>query len=94
MSEASIPKSDQIVVAALYKFVSLPDFEEIKPRLETVCTENSVLGTLLLAREGINGTVSAPRAGIVALMNFCGPIPGLPIWRPSIQLRQNRRLRG
>jgi UPF0176 protein len=70
MSEASIPQSDQIVVAALYKFVSLPDFEDIKPRLEAVCIENGVLGTLLLAKEGINGTVSAPRAGIVALMRF------------------------
>jgi len=85
MSEASIPQSDQIVVAALYKFVSLPDFEDIKPRLEAVCIENGVLGTLLLAKEGINGTVSAPRAGIVALMRFCGVIRVLRIWHPNIR---------
>lgn len=70
MTEASIPDTEQIVVAALYKFVSLPDFEDLKPALETVCFENGVLGTLLLAKEGINGTVSAPRVGIAALMNY------------------------
>lgn len=70
MLRDSIPQTDQIVVAALYKFVSLPDFEAIKPQLEQVCFSNGVLGTLLLATEGINGTVSGPRAGIVALMDF------------------------
>lgn len=70
MTSASIPESDQIVVAALYKFVSLPDFEAIKPRLEDVCVQNNILGTLLLAAEGINGTVSGPRPGIVAMMEF------------------------
>lgn len=70
MTQASIPQTDQIVVTALYKFVSLPDFEAIKPKLEKVCVDNKVMGTLLLAAEGINGTVSGPREGIVALMEF------------------------
>jgi UPF0176 protein len=70
MREASIPQTNEIVVAALYKFVSLPDFQELKLKLEEVCIQNGVLGTLLLASEGINGTVSASRLGMVALMNF------------------------
>ncbi len=70
MSRESIPHTEHILVAALYKFVALPDFEAIKPKLEAVCVDNAVLGTLLLAQEGINGTVSGPRAGIVTLMEF------------------------
>lgn len=70
MNAASIPNCDQWLVAALYQFVSLPDFEDIKPQLENVCKQNSVLGTLLLAQEGINGTVCGPRAGIVAMLEF------------------------
>lgn len=70
MNEASIPQTDDIVVAALYKFVNLPDYEAIKPQLDKLCIQQGVLGTILLAQEGINGTVSAPRAGIVALMRY------------------------
>lgn len=70
LNSSSIPQCDHWLVAALYKFVSLPDFEDIKPRLEEVCKANGVLGTLLLAKEGINGTVCGPREGIVAMMEF------------------------
>ncbi|MDX1668416.1 MAG: rhodanese-related sulfurtransferase [Limnobacter sp.] len=70
MNASSIPPSKQWLVAALYKFVSLPDFEDIKPELEAVCKQNGVFGTLLLAKEGINGTVCGPREGIVAMMEF------------------------
>lgn len=70
MTVDSIPSCDKWLVAALYKFVSLPDFEDIKPQLEEVCKVNGVLGTLLLAKEGINGTVCGPREGIVAMMQW------------------------
>ena len=70
MNEKTIPETDAVLVAALYKFVSLPDFQDIQPKLQEVCTQAGVLGTFLLAKEGINGTVSGSRAGIVALMNF------------------------
>ena len=48
----------QIVVAALYKFVKLPDYETLVPRLKDQCDQLGIKGTLLLAEEGINGTVS------------------------------------
>lgn len=60
----------QIVVAALYKFVKLPDYETLVPRLKTLCDELGIKGTLLLAEEGINGTVSGSRDGIDALRTF------------------------
>ncbi|MBX9804717.1 MAG: rhodanese-related sulfurtransferase [Alphaproteobacteria bacterium] len=56
------------VVAALYKFASLPDFEAIIPPLKAVCVANKVMGTLLLAEEGINGTIAGPRQGIDAVL--------------------------
>ena len=48
------------LVAALYKFVTLPGFEALPDPIHKVCDENGVKGTLLLASEGINGTVAAP----------------------------------
>ena len=54
------------VVCALYKFVTLDDYEAIREPLTQVMERNHVRGTLLLAREGINGTVSGSREGIDA----------------------------
>lgn len=58
------------VVAALYKFVSLPDYQTIAPRLKVRCDELGLKGTLLLAEEGINGTVSGSREAIDGLVAF------------------------
>lgn len=58
------------VVAALYKFVPLPDYKELQPVLLTLCKKNDIQGTLLLAEEGINGTVSGSREAIDTLLAF------------------------
>ena len=47
-------------VTALYKFVALEDFEALQPPLLAKCQSEGVMGTLLLAREGINGTIAGP----------------------------------
>lgn len=60
----------QIVIAALYKFVALPDFEELREPLQAFCVEQEIKGTLLLAHEGINGTVSGSRSAIDALLEY------------------------
>lgn len=52
------------VVAALYHFASQPDFAAKREFLRALCREQQVSGTLLLAEEGINGTIAGPRAGI------------------------------
>ncbi|AWL12015.1 UPF0176 protein [Saliniradius amylolyticus] len=58
----------QYVVCALYKFVTLDDFEALRqPLLETM-ESHGIKGTLLLAKEGINGTVSGSREGIDSLL--------------------------
>src|SRR5574343_97238 len=60
--------TDKIVVAALYKFVSLPDYQALREPLLQTLIDNGIKGTLLLAEEGINGTVSGTRAAIDALL--------------------------
>ena len=57
-----------IVVCALYRFVRLDDFRDLRDPLVTVMEKHGVSGTLLLAGEGINGTVAGTRAAIDALL--------------------------
>jgi len=60
----------QITVCALYKFVRLENFENLKPSLLATMEANEVKGTLLLAYEGINGTIAGPQAGIDNVLNY------------------------
>ena len=46
------------VVAALYKFAPLTGLPALQTALQKVCDDNGVCGTLLLAHEGINGTIA------------------------------------
>lgn len=59
-----------VVVAAMYRFVRLEDFEALRAPLHRVLLNNGVKGTLLIAREGINGTIAGPREGIDAVMDW------------------------
>ncbi|MEH8017764.1 rhodanese-related sulfurtransferase [Rheinheimera muenzenbergensis] len=55
------------VVAALYKFVQLSDYVSLRDALYDHMVANKVKGTLLLAEEGINGTICGPREGVDAV---------------------------
>jgi len=57
-----------ILVAALYKFVALPDYKDLQQPLLNICVESKVMGTLLLADEGINGTVAGSESGVKSLL--------------------------
>lgn len=59
-----------IVVCALYKFVTLDDYQALKQPLLTFMLEQDVRGTLLLAKEGINGTVAGTRSAVDALLDY------------------------
>lgn len=58
------------VVAALYKFVSLPDFAEKQEPLLSYCQSQGIKGTILLAAEGINGTIAGSRQGVDSVLAF------------------------
>lgn len=57
-------------VAALYQFVALPDFEALRGPLTDYCAARGIKGTLLLAREGINGTIAASPPAIDELISY------------------------
>lgn len=61
---------DRIVVAALYKFVRLDGYEALREPLLDKMLALDVRGTLLLAYEGINGTVSGARENVDALLGW------------------------
>lgn len=67
----------KIIIAALYKFAKLPDYQEMQPGLLDFCVRQGLYGTLLLAEEGVNGTVAGTRAGIDAMIAFLKADPRL-----------------
>ena len=66
-----------VVVAALYRFVHLPDFREMRGPLLETCRSNRLNGTLLLAEEGINGTLAGTRRGIDTVLDYLRQDPRL-----------------
>ncbi|WP_156823486.1 oxygen-dependent tRNA uridine(34) hydroxylase TrhO [Woodsholea maritima] len=63
-------------VAALYKFTPFANFEAYREPLLAVCEQAQTTGTLLLAHEGINGTIAGPRDGIDAVLDYIRALPG------------------
>ena len=49
---------NEILVAALYKFVEIDDLLSLQINLYEICEKNNIMGTILIANEGINGTIS------------------------------------
>jgi UPF0176 protein len=91
----------QYVTCAMYKFVALPHFESLRQPLLDVMNDNQIFGTLLLAAEGINGTVSSTREGIDKLLAWLDKQPGLenidskesydskiPFYRTKVKLKK------
>jgi UPF0176 protein len=85
----------------MYKFVALPHFESLRQPLLDTMNDNQVFGTLLLASEGINGTVSSTRKGIDNLLAWLDKQPGLenidskesydskiPFYRTKVKLKK------
>ncbi len=65
------------VVCALYKFVRLKSHELLRQPLLDLMLAESVRGTLLLASEGINGTIAGSRSGIDRVLDWLSQVPGL-----------------
>ncbi len=53
-----------IVISALYKFVALPNYKEMRDAIHDKMEAEGVRGTLLLAAEGVNGTIAGTRVGM------------------------------
>ncbi|MBX5191561.1 rhodanese-related sulfurtransferase [Rhizobium sp. NZLR3b] len=88
MTDSLTPISP-FLVAALYHFVSVPRFASLHGPLQTLCEENGVKGTLLVAHEGINGTIAGPDAGIYAVLSFLRAQPEFS----SLEHKESRALK-
>jgi UPF0176 protein len=66
-----------LVVCTLYRFVRLDNFRELRTPLLQLMERHGVCGTLLLASEGINGTVAGTRRAIDALLDWLQRDPRL-----------------
>ena len=71
----SFPQNAPLRVAALYRFCRLERSEELRAPLAAFCCGRGIKGTLLLAREGINGTVAGEEAAIAELIAHLEAMP-------------------
>ena len=75
-----------IRIAALYQFARFADPKTLRAPLLALCEENGVRGTLLLAREGINGTIAGSDSGVEAVLDHIRTLPGCN----AIEVKESR----
>ncbi len=83
-------------VAALYKFVALTDLPELQAEIKAVCDENDICGTLLIAPEGINGTIAGQGNAMKTIIDFLDKKAGIKqgeLKYSSAQERPFRRIK-
>ncbi len=94
-------ETNNIVVAALYKFTRFADFEQYREPILNTMLDNEVKGTLLIASEGINGTISGSRQGIDNVLDYLRRIEAIgsftfkesytdaqPFYRTKVKLKK------
>jgi UPF0176 protein len=90
-----------IKVAALYRFVAFEAPSELQPIILNQCNAGGIKGTILLAHEGINGTVAGKPEAIDAIVAFLRGLPGceeldvkyshaadMPFYRMKVRLKK------
>jgi UPF0176 protein len=65
------------IIAAFYKFVRLDDYQNRRQPLLNLCQQYQIKGTILLAAEGINGTIAGTRSSIDTILNYLRADPCL-----------------
>ena len=73
---APAPVDLPIRVAAFYRFAAIGDCAALRGPLAELCREHGIRGTILLAPEGINGTIAGPSAGLDAVLDHLRALPG------------------
>lgn len=58
------------VIATFYKFKHIDQVDLLRVKIQHLCDKNKILGTILLADEGINGTIAAPRDAMASWLNW------------------------
>jgi UPF0176 protein len=65
------------VITAFYHFINLPNYEEMKPPMMEFCNSLGLKGTILLAKEGMNSTISGDRESIDSLYKYLESVIGI-----------------
>ncbi len=65
------------IIATFYKFVTISEIEAIRAQILAFCRKNKVKGTIILAKEGINGTIAGSSQAIATVLSYLRTIPGL-----------------
>ena len=76
MTLAARTAHSSVTVAALYRFALIDDCAAVRARLEAACADNGVRGTLLVAREGLNGTIAGSHGAVAAVVAAIHTLPG------------------
>ena len=66
-----------VQVAAFYRFTAMAELPDLRDALQALAAAEQVRGTILLAEEGVNGTISGPQAGVQRLLGRLRQCPGL-----------------
>jgi UPF0176 protein len=66
-----------VLVAAFYRFAALEHLPALRQELLQLATVGAVRGTILLAHEGVNGTITGPEAGVQAVLARLRQVAGL-----------------
>ena len=73
-------------MATFYRFAALTGIAALRRELLAMATEQGLRGTILLADEGVNGTLCGPEAGVQALLERLRQVPGLAALRASFSV--------
>lgn len=68
--DTNMPDTSDYVIAALYKFVTLSDIESWQEKLRNITSNLNMAGTILIAEEGLNGTVAGRFDAIGQFVNW------------------------
>lgn len=90
-----------VTVAALYRFARFEDPASLRAPLQALCDTTGVKGTLLLAREGINGTIAGSADALAEVIGHVRTLPGcaaldvkysragaMPFYRMKVRLKK------
>ena len=101
MTTPTSESTQSICVAALYRFATLANIEALREPLKQLCDDQGIKGTLLLASEGINGTIAGSRKGISRVLDHIRSWPDcadlevkfsgaetMPFHRMKVRLKQ------
>jgi UPF0176 protein len=75
---------DEFTIITFYKFVHLPKFKSMYTEIKDFCLSHGIRGTILLAEEGINSTISGSDPSIKATLNFLTSYPELNGLHPKV----------